>query len=71
MARIEVEMANAALRGAVEALHRAFPRHSWTGIYFLRGDELVLGPFAGAPTEHVRIPRATGFAAAQCAKRPT
>jgi len=61
MARIEVQIAAAALRAAVEALHRAFPRHSWTGIYFLRGDELVLGPFVGPPTEHVRIPRGRGL----------
>src|SRR2546428_2393553 len=45
----------------MEALHRAFPRHSWTGIYLLRGDELVLGPFVGPPTEHVRIPRGRGL----------
>jgi GAF domain-containing protein len=61
MARIEVGIANAALRAAVESLHRAFPRHSWTGIYFLRGEELVLGPFVGPPTEHVRIPRGSGL----------
>jgi GAF domain-containing protein len=61
MARADVEIAAATLRSAVEALHRAFPRHSWTGIYFLRGDELVLGPFVGPPTEHVRIPRGRGL----------
>jgi GAF domain-containing protein len=61
MARIEVEVANAALRAAVESLHRAFPRHSWTGIYFLHGDDLVLGPFVGPPTQHVRIPRGRGL----------
>jgi hypothetical protein len=61
MARIEEDVAAAALQAAVETLHRAFPRHSWTGIYFLRGDELVLGPFVGPPTEHVRIPRGRGL----------
>jgi L-methionine (R)-S-oxide reductase len=61
VARTEVEIAAVALRAAVENLHRAFPRHSWTGIYFLRGDELVLGPFVGPPTEHVRIPRGRGL----------
>ncbi|HYZ90550.1 MAG TPA: GAF domain-containing protein [Myxococcales bacterium] len=61
MARTEVEIAAAALRAAVEHLHRAFARHSWTGIYFLRSDELVLGPFVGPPTEHVRIPRGRGL----------
>jgi L-methionine (R)-S-oxide reductase len=61
MAPIEVEIASAALRAAIEALHAAFARHSWTGIYFLRGDELVLGPFVGPATEHVRIPRGRGL----------
>lgn len=28
---------------------------NWTGVYWLRGGELILGPYAGAPTEHTRI----------------
>jgi L-methionine (R)-S-oxide reductase len=50
-----------ALRAAMESLHRAYPRHSWTGIYLLRGDELLLGPYVGLPTEHVRIARGAGL----------
>src|SRR5258705_11250976 len=61
MRTIEAEVATAALQAAMDALHRAFPRHSWTGIYLLRGDELVLGPYVGPPTEHVRIPRGRGL----------
>jgi GAF domain-containing protein len=61
MVPIEARVATAALQAAMEALHGAFPRHSWTGIYFLQGDELVLGPFVGPPTEHVRIPRGRGL----------
>jgi GAF domain-containing protein len=61
MVPIEAQVATAALQAAMETLHRAFARHSWTGIYFLRGDELVLGPFVGPPTEHVRIPRGRGL----------
>lgn len=61
MPSIDAQVATAALRAAVEALHRAFPRHSWTGIYLLIGDELVLGPFVGPPTEHLRIPRGRGL----------
>jgi len=60
MVPIEAQVATAALQAAMDALHGAFARHSWTGIYFLRGDELVLGPFVGPPTEHVRIPRGRG-----------
>src|SRR4051812_12034728 len=58
---IEAQVATAALQAAMDALQRAFPRHSWTGIYLLRGDELLLGPFVGPPTEHVRIPRGRGL----------
>ena len=58
---IEAQVSAAALQAAMDALHRAFPRHSWTGIYLLRGDELVLGPSIGPPTEHVRIPRGRGL----------
>jgi L-methionine (R)-S-oxide reductase len=61
MRTIEAEVATTALQAAMDALHRAFARHSWTGIYLLRGDELVLGPFVGPPTEHVRIPRGRGL----------
>ena len=61
MPSIDAQVATAALRAAVEALHRACPRHSWTGIYLLIGDELVLGPFVGPPTEHLRIPRGRGL----------
>ncbi len=43
------------LRKCVEALHRARPRHQWTGVYFLRGQTLQLGPYVGAATEHTRI----------------
>lgn len=46
----------ALLRRAVELLHESGPRFDWTGIYELYPDEtLRLGPFVGAPTEHVAI----------------
>ena len=32
----------------------------WVGIYWLRKQELVLGPFEGPETEHARIPVGTG-----------
>ena len=36
---------------------------NWTGFYFRDGDkeELVLGPYVGAPTDHVRIPFGKGI----------
>lgn len=35
-------------------------KFNWVGVYLLRGDVLELGPFAGAATDHVRIPVGRG-----------
>lgn len=37
--------------------------YNWVGFYFRDGDkeELVLGPYVGAPTEHTRIPFGKGI----------
>ncbi|MCA9730166.1 MAG: GAF domain-containing protein, partial [Candidatus Eisenbacteria bacterium] len=41
---------------AVDLLHRSNERFHWTGIYELFPDNVLkLGPFVGAPTEHVFI----------------
>ena len=40
-------VANAANTAAL--LYRALPEVNWAGFYFLRGAELVLGPFQGQP----------------------
>jgi L-methionine (R)-S-oxide reductase len=45
----------------VEALARQVSQASWVGIYWLRGGELVLGPYVGPATEHVRIPVGRGI----------
>ncbi len=49
-------------RGAlcVEILFEELENYDWVGIYWLEGEELVLGPFKGAPTEHERIPVGRG-----------
>lgn len=39
----------------VGELKREFPSHSWSGVYLLEGDTLVLGPFRGPDTPHKRI----------------
>jgi len=45
----------------VEVLSR-LPRFDWTGIYVLaEPGTLVLGPYRGEPTEHVRIPVGRGI----------
>ncbi len=40
------------------------PHYHWVGIYLLREGELHLGPYAGKPTEHVRIPIGVGICGA-------
>ncbi len=42
-------------RALVTILREQFPQASWAGIYWLKGRELVLGPYAGPPTPHARI----------------
>lgn len=45
-------------------LQKNVPYYHWVGFYFLdpqKPDELVLGPFVGAPTDHVRIPVGKGI----------
>ena len=32
----------------------------WVGVYLVEGDQLVLGPYRGTPTEHERIPVGQG-----------
>ena len=44
------------LLSAVEMVHESNPRFHWTGIYELYPDHVLrLGPFLGAPTDHVFI----------------
>ena len=44
------------LEAAVQGLHVLNPRFHWTGIYELFPDQILrLGPFVGAPTDHVFI----------------
>jgi GAF domain-containing protein len=49
---------SAVLERVCELLREAVPRFGWAGFYLVdpcSGGQLVLGPFSGAPTEHVRI----------------
>lgn len=39
----------------VAELKASFPSHSWSGVYLAEGDALVLGPFRGPETPHMRI----------------
>jgi putative methionine-R-sulfoxide reductase with GAF domain len=44
----------------VARLHERERAFDWVGVYLLDGPTLVLGPFRGNPTEHVRIPVSQG-----------
>lgn len=61
----------AVLRGVVRILHDHFPKYTWTGIYLLEGDELVLHNFIGKPSPHTRIPIGKGICGAAAAQRET
>jgi putative methionine-R-sulfoxide reductase with GAF domain len=64
--------ADEVLRQTVELLHDRFDDYSWVGIYFLEGDDLVLGPWKGPQaTEHVRIPVGQGVCGAAAASGVT
>ena len=60
--------ADEVLRKTVDVLHDSLPHYSWVGIYFVEGDDLVLGPWKGPQaTEHVRIPIGQGICGAAAA----
>jgi GAF domain-containing protein len=58
------------LKYAVEHLHETNPRYDWTGIYELFPDDVLrLGPFVGAPTDHVFIGVGRGVCGTAVAER--
>lgn len=55
----------------VELIAARLPNYNWVGFYMLDPDDsgvLVLGPFRGAPTQHVRIPLSQGICGAAAAQ---
>jgi len=55
----------AAAQRVVDLLHDRFPPYDWVGIYWVDGNDLVLGPWTGPQaTEHTRIPIGTGVCGA-------
>jgi GAF domain-containing protein len=61
-------------RFIVTLIPERLPYYNWTGFYMLDPDDaetLVLGPFQGAPTEHVRIPVNQGICGAAVAQNDT
>ena len=61
-------LANAANMSAL--LYQSLPDLNWAGFYFLRGDELVLGPFQGK-IACVRIAMGRGVCGTAAARRQT
>ena len=58
------------LKAAVEGLHASDTRYHWTGIYELFPDNVLrLGPFVGAPTDHVFIGVGRGVCGTAVAER--
>jgi len=60
--------------GLVEATAAKLPYYSWAGFYMLDPDDadtLVLGPFVGDPTPHIRIPVTQGICGAAVATGET
>jgi GAF domain-containing protein len=61
------------LRAVCTLLKENVPHYNWVGFYQVdrrTQDELVLGPYKGEPTEHVRIPFGKGICG-QAAKTKT
>ncbi len=52
------------------SIYHSLPALNWAGFYFLRGDELVLGPFQGKPA-CVRITLGKGVCGTAAAERRT
>ena len=52
-----------ALSSVCATLKEKVPHYQWVGIYWMNNQEqaLYLGPFAGAETEHTRIPYGRGI----------
>jgi L-methionine (R)-S-oxide reductase len=75
IARLESLVAEGAefdtvLETAVHEVHALDPRFHWTGIYELFPDDILrLGPFVGAPTEHVFIGIGQGVCGTAVAER--
>ena len=62
---------DSAMQQTVRLLKAAVPYYTWVGIYVVEGDELVLGPYLGKPSPHVRIPLNKGICGAAVSEKAT
>ncbi len=61
-------------QAVVEVIALELPHYNWTGFYMLDPEDsetLVLGPFVGDPTPHIRIPITQGICGAAVATGET
>jgi len=71
-ALVSLTESNAALQEVCKQLYENVPYYNWVGFYFVdpyNPRELVLGPFVGEPTEHVRIPFRSGICGQAAAQK--
>lgn len=62
------------LQALCQLLKDRVAHYDWVGFYFVNPDaerELILGPYAGAPTEHTRIPFGRGICGQAAATEQT
>jgi len=61
------------LQSVCNELYRSVKTYDWVGFYLADGaaEELTLGPFMGAETEHVKIPFGRGVCGRAAAQRRT
>jgi L-methionine (R)-S-oxide reductase len=60
------------LDDVVDFLYENFDHYSWVGIYLVKGDDLILGPWNGPhATEHTKIPIGTGICGSAAATGKT
>jgi GAF domain-containing protein len=59
------------LSEVVRLLHRERPYYHWVGVYLLKDKELVLGPYVGKATAHMRIPVDQGICGAAASSGET
>jgi len=60
-----IQPATTALQQVVNILYEGFEKYSWVGIYVVKGNVLVLGPWKGTQaTQHTKIPLGQGVCGA-------
>jgi GAF domain-containing protein len=59
------------LNALVKMLRAERPHFNWVGIYWLKDNELILGPYVGKPTPHTRIALNKGICGAAASQGKT